>query len=65
MMDWQFCPYCGGDLDTGWECNDCSQDWMELAFPWWEWPSVRALTNEELNINSGDVTVLPKTATPL
>jgi methionyl-tRNA synthetase len=20
------CPKCGGELDTGWECNDCGHD---------------------------------------
>jgi hypothetical protein len=20
------CPQCGGELDTGWECNDCGYD---------------------------------------
>lgn len=20
------CPKCGGELDTGWECNDCGYD---------------------------------------
>lgn len=20
------CPECGGELDTGWECNDCGYD---------------------------------------
>ena len=34
MSEWQFCPFCGDDLDTGWECNGCGQDWMEYAFPW-------------------------------
>lgn len=27
------CPACGGQLDTGWECNDCGSDWRELAYP--------------------------------
>lgn len=22
------CPKCGGELDTGWECNDCGFDAM-------------------------------------
>jgi hypothetical protein len=26
------CPECGGELDTGWECNDCGFDAMSLAF---------------------------------
>lgn len=21
------CPDCGGELDTGWECNKCGADW--------------------------------------
>lgn len=25
------CPECGGSLDTGFECNDCGFDAMELA----------------------------------
>lgn len=24
------CARCLGELDTGWECNDCGHDWM----PW-------------------------------
>jgi hypothetical protein len=55
MMDWQFCPYCGDELDTGWECNGCGQDWIELAFPWWERASFRPLTNNDLHSNSADV----------
>ncbi len=29
------CPECGGDLDTGWECNDCGFDARDeaLAIP--------------------------------
>lgn len=23
------CPQCGGELDTGWECNDCDFDGMQ------------------------------------
>jgi tRNA(Ile2) C34 agmatinyltransferase TiaS len=26
------CPDCGGDLDTGWECNDCRKDWRDIAY---------------------------------
>lgn len=29
--EWQFCAYCGGELDTGWECNACGADWMRMA----------------------------------
>lgn len=25
------CPKCSGELDTGWECNDCGYDAMHLA----------------------------------
>lgn len=25
------CPKCGGELDTGWECNDCGFDAIEIA----------------------------------
>lgn len=25
------CPRCGGELDTGWECNDCGYDAMDEA----------------------------------
>lgn len=25
------CPMCLGELDTGWECNDCQYDAMPLA----------------------------------
>ncbi len=25
------CPECGGQLDTGWECNDCGYDAMVEA----------------------------------
>lgn len=25
------CPKCGGELDTGWECNDCGFDAIGLA----------------------------------
>jgi len=51
----QFCAFCGCDLDTGWECNGCGHDWMESAFPWWDRPEIRSLTNSDLNSNSGDV----------
>lgn len=27
------CPECGGDLDTGWECNKCSYDARWEAHP--------------------------------
>lgn len=25
------CPECGGELDTGWECNDCGYDARPIA----------------------------------
>ena len=25
------CPECGGELDTGWECNDCGRDFQADA----------------------------------
>ena len=25
------CPDCGGELDTGWECNDCKSDQGSLV----------------------------------
>ena len=34
-IDFDYCPSCGGDLDTGWECNSCNLDWMPWAYPWW------------------------------
>jgi tRNA(Ile2) C34 agmatinyltransferase TiaS len=27
------CPECGGELDTGWECNDCEYDARDEAYP--------------------------------
>lgn len=27
------CPECGGELDTGWECNDCRYDARDEAYP--------------------------------
>jgi hypothetical protein len=28
-----FCPRCLGELDTGWECNDCDYDALPHIFP--------------------------------
>ena len=36
MKQWSYCPYCSGDLDTGWECTDCGADWMPVAYLWGE-----------------------------
>ena len=30
-MTFEYCPTCGGELDTGWECNDCGRDWRPWA----------------------------------
>lgn len=30
-VDGDKCPKCGGELDTGWECNDCGYDAMWAA----------------------------------
>ena len=27
------CPECGGELDTGWECNECRYDAKDEAYP--------------------------------
>ncbi len=54
-MIWQFCPYCGADLDTGWECTGCGHDWIECAFPWWERALANWWANNDLHSNSGDV----------
>jgi ribosomal protein L37E len=32
------CPECGGELDTGWECNDCGFDAM---------PEVEQMRNDQ------------------
>ena len=28
---WEYCPSCGGVLDTGWECLSCKADWRGFA----------------------------------
>lgn len=28
------CPKCGGELDTGWECNSCDFDARPIALGW-------------------------------
>jgi hypothetical protein len=30
-ITFEYCPTCGGDLDTGWECNKCGRDWRSWA----------------------------------
>ena len=32
-MRFEYCPSCGGGLDTGWECKRCGRDWMPWAYP--------------------------------
>lgn len=32
---WAYCPACGSDLDTGWECCGCGLDWITFAGPAW------------------------------
>lgn len=27
--EFEYCPTCGGDLDTGWECARCGLDWRD------------------------------------
>ena len=31
QMLWDYCPSCGGELDTGFECNSCGRDWQPWA----------------------------------
>ena len=30
-MEWDYCPSCAGELDTGFECNKCGRDWQPWA----------------------------------
>lgn len=30
-MDFEYCPSCGGDLDTGYECTKCGRDWQSYV----------------------------------
>lgn len=32
VVNEDICPECGGDLDTGWECNDCGYDAKPEAY---------------------------------
>lgn len=27
--EFEFCPTCGSELDTGWECSTCKLDWRD------------------------------------
>ena len=29
--EFEYCPACSDDLDTGWECNGCGIDWMRIV----------------------------------
>lgn len=29
----ELCLQCGGELDTGWECNDCGWDGIDWYYP--------------------------------
>lgn len=29
--EWEYCPTCGGELDTGFECLRCELDWRPWA----------------------------------
>lgn len=31
VHQWDYCPTCGGELDTGFECLDCGLDWRQWA----------------------------------
>jgi len=31
LIDNNLCPMCLGELDTGWECNDCGYDAQFIA----------------------------------
>jgi len=35
LRKFEYCATCGGDLDTGWECNKCGLDWQYHAYPRW------------------------------
>lgn len=29
--EWDYCPTCSGELDTGFECLKCGLDWRQWA----------------------------------
>jgi DNA-directed RNA polymerase subunit RPC12/RpoP len=31
FTEWNYCPACAGELDTGWECIACGRDWRQEA----------------------------------
>lgn len=31
LVEQDVCPQCGGELDTGWECNECGFDAQYIA----------------------------------
>lgn len=30
-MEFEYCPSCSGELDTGYECTKCGRDWQPWA----------------------------------
>lgn len=30
-MVFEYCPSCGGELDTGYECTKCGRDWQSYV----------------------------------
>lgn len=30
-MDFEYCPACASELDTGYECLECGRDWRQWA----------------------------------
>lgn len=30
-MNFEYCPSCGSDLDTGYECTKCGRDWQSYV----------------------------------
>lgn len=55
-MNFEYCASCGGELDTGWECNSCQRDWRPWAYPWWE----RLMTLEQRIAHERMKASLPK-----
>lgn len=35
-MNLETCPKCGGELDTGWECNSCGYDAIPFVHIAWD-----------------------------
>lgn len=30
-LEWEYCPACAGELDTGYECTKCGRDWQSYV----------------------------------